>query len=50
MKYEEIVKENKLRQPEKCNGCRYEETNGCRPGMPRNRVCGDVDGECIFGE
>lgn len=37
--YDEIVRRNKAMQPAKCNGCRYEGTNGCRPCMPRNRIC-----------
>ena len=37
--YNKIVAKNKQAQPEKCNGCRYEDTNGSHPGMSRNRIC-----------
>ena len=37
--YDKIVRQNKESQPDKCNGCRHEHTNGCYPCMPRNRIC-----------
>ena len=37
--YDKIVANNKANQPKKCNGCRYEHTNGSYPCMPRNRIC-----------
>ncbi len=37
--YDRVVAANKARQPDKCNGCSREDTNGSLPCMPKDCVC-----------